>query len=423
MSLRRKKKSKHSTPVGSASENDEHVSDATTTAAPLSESLGRMKIGSSSPSSSMSRKSINSDHSSTPSLSRKGRKKKMEEIEMGIKNVEVLHDNTTIHTVEVLKRPGQTLGFYIREGNGKNQKKGVFISRIAEGSIVQKNGLLKVGDEIQEINSVNVTRTNLDDVVVLMSIPKKLILTIKTNRQISQSRINGHEFTDAKPVYIHKQNSDETDSMQNFPRPLDLNTEDSNDSGLSSEHSLKGAETAQVSPYFEPVPAPHIPHQPTYATISQNRLVPPESTYISPKPRPPPRTDLCVSDSEHEYNPAPKLSNRNGAARKEVFRKNQSYSHNDAYNSDSEFLPKCQANSQHQHLQQWGPVGQPRLTRANSSGSGDGSHSSLQPPGFSSEMQHWLRKFDHMSQEFKVEPSSANSGNYLRVSNIKSQNV
>ena len=406
MSLRRKKKSKQPG-AGTASENDDGFSDAAAAAsAPqLSESLGRIKIGNESPSSSISRKSITSDHSNSPSLSRKSRRKKGDEIEMGIKNVEVLKDNSTLHTVEVLKRPGQTLGFYIREGNGKSQKRGVFISRIAEGSIVQKNGLLKVGDEIQAINSVNVTRTNLDDVVVLMSIPKKLILTIKTNRQPSSPKLHGHGYTDAKPVYIHKQNSGETDSMRNYQLPIDLNTEDSNDSGLSSEHSLKGAELP-TAPHFEPVPLPPVAiTNQTYAAMPHSRLPPPpaESTYITPKPRPPPRTDLYVSDGEHEYNPIRTPSSRTSTPRKEVFRKPST--NTDAYNSDSELLPKY-FSAGHQQL---GYSEQRRLKHGMNSND-EGSYATLQPPGFSSEMQHWLRKFDHMSQEFKVGTAASSTG-------------
>lgn len=397
MSLRRKKKSKQS----GASENDEYLSDATASAPPLSESLGRIKIGNESPSSSLSRKSITSDHSSSPSLSRKGRRKKGDEIEMGIKNVEVLKDNSTLHTVEVLKRPGQTLGFYIREGNGKNQKRGVYISRIAEGSIVQRNGLLKVGDEIQAINSVNVTKTNLDDVVVLMSIPKKLILTIKTNRQHNSPKQPGQGYTDAKPVYINKQNSVEVDSMRNYRMPIDLNTEDSNDSGLSSEHSLKGAELHPAS-QFDSVP-PAVSNQ-TYAVVSHNRLPPPaESSYVTPKPRPPPRTDLYVSDGEHEYNPVARQGTRNAMPRKEVFRKPSS--NTDAYNSDSELLPKY-LSACHQQLNHSGQL----RPKPGNNNNGEGSYATLQPPGFSSEMQHWLRKFDHMSQEFKIGTAASSTG-------------
>lgn len=77
-----------------------------------------------------------------------------------------------VQFVEIIKRPGQTLGLYIREGDAIYNSDGVFISRIALESPVYQSGCLRVGDEILSINMVDVARMSLDDVVIIMSIPR-----------------------------------------------------------------------------------------------------------------------------------------------------------------------------------------------------------------------------------------------------------
>ena len=63
---------------------------------------------------------------------------------------------------------------------------GVFISRIALESSVYSSGCLQIGDEILAVNLVDVTRMSLDDVVIIMSIPRRLVLTTRRSRSSSR---------------------------------------------------------------------------------------------------------------------------------------------------------------------------------------------------------------------------------------------
>ena len=89
-----------------------------------------------------------------------------------------------IRNVPIVKHSTIPLGFFIRQGDGLLRKDGIFVSRIAKESVVEANGLLKVGDEIVAVNHVDVEGFSLDDVVRLIQIPRKLILTIKTNASV-----------------------------------------------------------------------------------------------------------------------------------------------------------------------------------------------------------------------------------------------
>ncbi|PAA69920.1 hypothetical protein BOX15_Mlig013375g1 [Macrostomum lignano] len=178
--------------------------------------------------------------------------------------------------VEIHKQPGQTLGFYIRESSGIDQPSGIFISRLSESSYIGQQGLLRIGDEILGVNGVDLRNSGIDDVVVLMSIPRTLKLHIRRRYSPEQEQPQRQQQKDKPLFVIHapallteqlggstsEEEEDESlkpmmqrrgrpDSCQPYhldepaQRALELRRlqleqqagEDSNDSGLSSENS------------------------------------------------------------------------------------------------------------------------------------------------------------------------------------------
>ncbi|GIY48064.1 rho GTPase-activating protein 100F [Caerostris extrusa] len=134
-------------------------------------------------------------------------------------NLNAADASHVVRFVEIIKRPGQTLGLYIREGDGLRETEGVFISRIALESAVYNSGLLRVGDEILAVNLVDVRHMSLDDVVIIMSIPRRLVLTIRSRIYVGGTRIR--ELTRRPPegrppvVVIKKDTTDDRSNEEN----------------------------------------------------------------------------------------------------------------------------------------------------------------------------------------------------------------
>lgn len=110
------------------------------------------------------------------------------------------------------------VGLYIREGNGADRSDGVFISRIALESAVYNSGCLRVSDEILAVNLVDVTKMSLDDVVIIMSIPRRLVLAIRTRRGRSSSPPPLTRSEQKPPVVVIKRDlRDDQDMMLDEP--------------------------------------------------------------------------------------------------------------------------------------------------------------------------------------------------------------
>lgn len=97
---------------------------------------------------------------------------------------------------------------------------GVFISRIALESAVYNSGCLQVGDEILAVNLVDVTRMSLDDVVIIMSIPRRLVLATRQRKgvrgaQPGQSPLLPSRETKPPPVVVIKKHFEELDQDEN----------------------------------------------------------------------------------------------------------------------------------------------------------------------------------------------------------------
>ncbi|CAH2992330.1 unnamed protein product [Chilo suppressalis] len=123
-----------------------------------------------------------------------------------------------VQLVEIVKRPGQTLGLYIREGDGGARTDGVFISRIALESAVYNSGCLKVGDEILAVNLVDVRRMSLDDVVIIMSIPRRLLLCTRQRKGKSGPGSPSLPRSEHKPppVVVLKRDCRDDDDMRDM---------------------------------------------------------------------------------------------------------------------------------------------------------------------------------------------------------------
>jgi hypothetical protein len=108
---------------------------------------------------------------------------------LGVKEI-CSKQGTFLHrTIDLPHKPGDSLGFLIRQGDGWSRTDGIFISRLVLGTDVDNFELLRVGDEIIRVNKVDVRGMNVEDVSALMQMAKRLIITVKVLTPLSKKKL------------------------------------------------------------------------------------------------------------------------------------------------------------------------------------------------------------------------------------------
>jgi hypothetical protein len=115
-------------------------------------------------------------------------------------------------------KESKPLGFYIRDGvaikygpNGVENVPGVFISRLLAGGLAESTGLLSVGDEIIEVNGIEVCGKTLDQVTDMMvANSHNLIITVRPQNDtfnLKRTISSSSTTTTKSPLLIKNKNS------------------------------------------------------------------------------------------------------------------------------------------------------------------------------------------------------------------------
>lgn len=140
-------------------------------------------------------------------------------------------------TIELRRKPGETLGFYIRQGDGWEREQGIFVSRVVLGTDVDVFELLRVGDEIVKVNKVDVRTMTIQDVSALMQMTRRLILTVKVLTPVTAMATKRLAMNKDNNIQGLKSLSPRTSRTSRSEGSVDSA---SNSSGLSPDRRLTG---------------------------------------------------------------------------------------------------------------------------------------------------------------------------------------
>nr|XP_039259962.1 uncharacterized protein LOC120336358 isoform X1 [Styela clava] len=118
----------------------------------------------------------------------------LERISISMKKNE--HAASVLRTVTVHRKPGETLGIYIKEvkrnvsnssnfSDSEGDKKTIprsciVISRLAQDSVAAKQGILRNGDEVLLVNHRDISELSLTEVAAMMDYHQQLVLSVRS---------------------------------------------------------------------------------------------------------------------------------------------------------------------------------------------------------------------------------------------------
>ncbi|CAF3458955.1 unnamed protein product [Rotaria socialis] len=140
-------------------------------------------------------------------------------------------------------KESKPLGFYIRDGvairysvNGVENVPGVFISRLLPGGLAESTGLLSVGDQIIEVNGIEVSEKTLDQVTDMMvANSHNLIITVRPQNDTFNLKRTASSVT-RSPMPSIRQNNTSSSTNQSGSQ-INGGMSDDDDSDLYRSHN------------------------------------------------------------------------------------------------------------------------------------------------------------------------------------------